>query len=243
MRQRLLLPILLVLAVTIVACAAPPELLNESFLQDTSLIDGEPCGPPCWNGITPGETSWRDTVTQLEDDPNAIDIQTESDEETGAQALSWQPQDGVPCCIVFSSDGETVDQLLLQLAPQMTTAEVFEAHGEPSFVTLSEFSADQASAALYYPDIQTIVYVFIEGVEGAITPESPVFAVLYATEDDIDEAISLSELYVWDGYASYADYAEREFDITPEPTVEGGEGEPTDADETDDETNTEEDNG
>ena len=31
-------------------CGEPPPL-------DTSLLTGEPCGPPCWQGLTPGEST------------------------------------------------------------------------------------------------------------------------------------------------------------------------------------------
>ena len=37
----------------------PPQrtLIDDRFLEDTSLITGKPCAPPCWQSIVPGETS------------------------------------------------------------------------------------------------------------------------------------------------------------------------------------------
>ncbi|MCY4146271.1 MAG: thioredoxin domain-containing protein, partial [Chloroflexi bacterium] len=37
--------------------APEATLLNQSFLMDDSLLTGEPCAAPCWQRITPGETS------------------------------------------------------------------------------------------------------------------------------------------------------------------------------------------
>ena len=38
-------------------------------LVDRSLITGEPCGPPCWQGIIPGETTEEETMTILHELP------------------------------------------------------------------------------------------------------------------------------------------------------------------------------
>jgi hypothetical protein len=225
MKLRYLLPVALLLVVVLTAaCAAPPPLRNQAFLNDTSLIDGEPCGPPCFRGITPGETAWSEAMTILEDDPNITDIQVEADEETNEVAASFQRPEGVTCCLAYSENGSIVDQMLLQLAPDMTVGDVIGVHGEPAYLTGVEVSSDQASAALYYPDMQTIVYAFVEGVQGQLTAASEVFAVLYVRQSDMDRVIQNSELYRWDGYQGLSDYLNRPVDITPVPTGVGADG-------------------
>ena len=92
MKLRVLL-VLLVVMVAAAACAAPPELRNPSFLNDSSLVDNEPCAAPCWREITPGETSWRDALTILEDDATLSDLKTETNEETGEIAATFQRAD------------------------------------------------------------------------------------------------------------------------------------------------------
>src|SRR5690606_35143298 len=119
MKLRVLL-VLLVAMVVVAACAAPPELRNPSFLKDSSLVDNEPCEAPCWRGITPGVTTCRDALATLEDDPTLSDIKTETNEETGEIAATFQRSEGAPCCLVYTSDGDHVDQMLLQLAPDNT---------------------------------------------------------------------------------------------------------------------------
>lgn len=221
MKLRLLF-IVFALVMVAAACAPPPELRNEGYLQDTSLIDGEPCGPPCWRGIIPGETSWSEARSILEDDPTLSDVEIRDEEETGEIALTFRRVDGVPCCLLYTENGELVDQMLFQLAPQMTLAQIVEEYGEPAYLSLSEVSDDQAAAALYYPDILSIVYAFVAGKNtGTISADSEIFAVLYVRQNDMDLVVENSSLYIWDGYASYQDYAGRDFDITPIPTVEG----------------------
>lgn len=231
MKLRLLF-IVFALVMVAAACAPPPELRNEGYLQDTSLIDGEPCGPPCWRGIIPGETSWSEARSILEDDPTLSDVEVRDEDESSEIALTFRRVDGVPCCLLYTENGEQVDQMLFQLAPEMTLDDIVEVYGEPAYLSLSEVSDDQAAAALYYPDILSIVYAFVAGKNtGTISAESEIFAVLYVRQSDMDLVVENSSLYIWDGYASFQDYAGRDYDITPIPTTEG-----TPTDETDAET-------
>src|SRR5690349_21843075 len=55
--------------------------LNEALL-DRGLISGEPCGAPCWQNITPGETAYDDALTILNTipkvRPDSLDVQPET---------------------------------------------------------------------------------------------------------------------------------------------------------------------
>lgn len=220
MKLRLML-IACAMIAAISACAPPPELRNEAYLKDTSLIDGEPCSAPCWRGITPGETTWRDARTILEDDPTLADIKIESQEESEEVAATFQRVDGIPCCLLYSENGKMVDQMLFQLAPDIKLSQVLETHGDPEYLSLSEVSGDQAAVALYYPELQAIVYAFVAGKEqGALSPDSEIFAMLYVREEDVDLVIENSSLYAWEGYGTYLEYEGRTLVTTPVPTTD-----------------------
>lgn len=222
MMRRLFLPALLL--ILLAACAAPPELRNPAYLKDTSVIDNEPCGAPCFRGITPGETEWGDAVTILEDDSTLAEVNVTQDAQTDGIVATFQQQDGIPCCLVYTEDGETVSQILIQVAPDMTASQVLEALGEPAYVSGAELSPEQASLALYYPEIQTVVYAFIAGKEtGVLTENSEIFAVLYVKPEDMEEVVTYSDLYAWQGYQNYAEYINGEYDKTAAPTPEATE--------------------
>jgi len=220
MKLRLITLLLVLSAVTLAACAAPPQLRNEQFLQDTSLVDSEPCGSPCWRNITPGETDWSDALTLLEDDASLSDLRIETSEETGEIAATFQQTGGIPCCLMYTESGETVDQMLLQVAPEMTVAQVLETHGEPTFVSPAEITDDQASIAMYYQDLNTVVYAFVEGAGGDLNEDSEIFAVLYVRPQDMEEILTNSTLYTWQGYQSFSAYTGATPAITPEPTAQ-----------------------
>lgn len=219
MKLRVLL-VLLVVVVAATACAAPPELRNPSFLNDSSLVDNTPCEAPCWRGITPGVTDWGDALTILEDDGTLADLKVEANEETGEIAATFQRRDGVPCCLVYSRDGDLVDQMLLQLAPNNTLGEVIGNLGEPTYFSGTEVSPEQAAAALFYPEHKLVVYAFVAGIaSGEISASSEVFAALYLSENDMQQVVETSNLYDWLGYDSYAAYTARDYDVTPIPTA------------------------
>lgn len=227
MKLRVLL-VLLFVTVVAAACETPPELRNTSFLNDTSLVDNTPCQAPCWRGITPGVTTWGEALTILEDDATLADVKVESNEETGEIAATFQRRDGVPCCLVYTRNGQVVDQMLLQLAPDKTLGEVIANLGEPAYFSGTEVSPEQAAAALFYPDLDLVVYAFVAGVEsGQVQASSEIFAALYLSDSDMKQVIETSNLYAWEGYSTYASYTGRDFDVTPLPTVEGGTLAPT----------------
>ena len=72
----------------------PPErsLLNDGYLRDAGLLAGQPCAPPCWQHIKPGETALGEAmklVAALE----GFTILQGSD-----SGFLFQQADGAPCC-------------------------------------------------------------------------------------------------------------------------------------------------
>lgn len=218
MSSRLLLPIIAVLVLFLSACAPPPNLRDEALLKDTSLITGDPCEAPCWRGITPGETSWRDAVVAIEDDPQMTNIQRVDDEETGVRVIGWQDGEGPLCCQMRTSDGETVESILLLLAPDILLGELIDVIGEPTYLTGDVATDDQALMLLLYPEQSIAIYAFVEGPEsGVLSETSEIIGSIYMTDDVMDEFLRLTNLYNWDGYQSYADYVDEQFDRTAVP--------------------------
>ncbi len=190
-------------------------------------MTGEPCAVPCWRGITPGETSWSDALTILEDDPSIEDPTVQTAEDSAAVAASFKEPGGVDSSgQVFSDDGDVVSLIFLRLAPDMTLDEVLDVHGEPTYVIGTPFSDDppQAIVNLVYPDLQMIVYAFVEGTQGALDGLNEIVGVLYMRPEDMTALIKSSNLHTWEGMASFATYGpDSPFEVTPEATAEATE--------------------
>jgi hypothetical protein len=220
MKLRLLLLAAGLLTLIVTACAPTIELRNEAYLNDTSLISQDPCSAPCWRGLTPGETPWNTAITQLEDDATLQDVRIQPPaEDSPATAASFQRVDGIPCCLIYSENGITVDQIFLQVAPNMTLEQVIAAYGEPSYIA-GRTDSGQSVAEVYFPEHQLVVYAYItDSEEGQVAPTSEIVAILLARPQDIQQAIERSDLYNWNGYQSYAEYfTDQPFDKTAVPT-------------------------
>ncbi len=228
MKLRFMLPGLLALVLLFAACAPPPELRDPNMLQDTSLVSGEPCEAPCWRGITPGETTWSDALTILEDDTTIENLNTQTDDNSNAALAEWNQKGGSACCQMFSDDGETVSVLLLRVAPTMTLGDVIDRYGEPTYVVGSPFTDDQAALNIIYPERDMVIYVFSAGATGTISETSEVFATLYVVPSQMELLINTTSLHAWEGYGSFEQYSEtnEDFEVTPAitltPTATGG---------------------
>jgi hypothetical protein len=178
------------------------------------LVSGEPCDAPCWNNITPGETTYRDALISVEDDGRFQNVQeNEFDEETDERLFGFSDGDANICCQVYSRDGEVVDSMLFLLAPQMTLGEVVDKYGEPTYLTGEEVAEGQAIVFLVYPDVPIVLYAYVAGAAGDLTETSEIIGALYMTESEIQQIIDASQFYEWEGYQAFADYIDENYDF------------------------------
>jgi len=216
--------VLMMVSLVISGCVAPP-LLNDQLLQDTSLVEGNPCEAPCWQGITPGETTWDDAITIIEGLSSVEEVRmAEGGREDAGRLATFMPADGTTCCEVYSEDGETVSRLLLRVAPEMTLGQLVEQYGEPTYVYADPYANEEAVGTLIYTEIPMVIAFHLDGVEtGVVDEESQVIGVFLSLPDAVDSVVSVSRLYEWDGFQQYAAYAENPPDLIPTPPGEAGE--------------------
>ncbi|MYE26280.1 MAG: thioredoxin domain-containing protein [Chloroflexi bacterium] len=186
------------------ASIGPPQLslINERFLADTSLLTGEPCGPPCWQGIVPGQS----TLAEALDIVNALDGIAVMQQAEGA--FQFGKVNGPPCCQISADETQVVSAIILQFAPEMTVGEALERHGEPLFFRGQPYTDTEAILWFYYPDQFTMIQVIVPGVEGALDANSPLVAAYYLTELDMSDALEAGIFSPWKGYVSYREYTE-----------------------------------
>ena len=217
-----MLPLLIVILVVVAACAPAPVLRDDTLLRDDSLFSGEPCAAPCFRGIVPGETSWSDALTIINDDPQFKNVETQGPaEDNPAIQVSWQQGDEAPvCCQMVTQDGETVSLIFIRTAPDHNLGELVDAHGTPTYLAGQDFTEDQAIMSLVYPDVPMVIYAFVEGAAtGELSEASEVIGALYFVEEDMDLLLQTTELHAWEGYQSYAAYNEGELEVTPSVTL------------------------
>lgn len=204
----------LIAVVALAACSADINLLDETKLSDTSLISGEPCQAPCWNGIIPGETRYRDAKLIIEsDDRFKISDEPTPEDSSTARSFTFAEGENPACCQVVSRDGETVSSFLLQTAPIMNFGGVYDVYGEPDYLAGEQVNDEQGYMALVYSEVPLILYAFIANPPtGAISVTSPIIGTMYLGEAEVQELLTCASLHHWQGFQDFTSYVEREFD-------------------------------
>ena len=185
------------------------SLLNDRLLPDTSLVTGQPCEAPCWQSITPGETSYQEAMARLDELESTLILQAED------SAITFAGIDGDACCQIMSDDSGVVSAILLQLSPQMQMGDVVERHNEPTFVIGQPFSESEAMLILIYPEQAMLVYAMVSGEDGLMQETSPIVAAMVMTPNQISQLIASSPLDNWKGFLTYGEYMNGEFDHNP----------------------------
>ena len=124
------------------ACAAPqcdrgiPDLLPGKTLGDvdTSLRSGEPCAPPCWQGLTPGESTATDAIDVLK---SLSFVQEDSilRRDLGAldrETIDWHSSvsNGGSGYIILNSE-DKIASIVIDLEYKLTLQELIDGLGEP----------------------------------------------------------------------------------------------------------------
>ena len=216
--NRLFIPCLLLTALLLSACAGEVNLLDDTKLSDTSLLSGEPCEAPCWLGITPGETSYRDAKLIIEGD-RRFKIVEEPDAQEGSPARSFTFAEGENpgCCQLVSRDGDIVSSFLLQTAPIMTFGPVFDRYGEPDYGIGEPVNDEQGYVALIYSERNLVVYAFVASpASGALSVSSQIIGTLYLADAEQQQLLDCTSLHDWAGFAPFSAYSGEEYDYVGE---------------------------
>lgn len=113
-----------------------PSLLTDDLLYD--WLNGEPCMPPCWQGITPEQTLKSQAVYILQSDPELLQMEviTVTDYSLWGGSIYWElksapAQSGF---IKFGGEPPIVENIGIAQNSRLTLQEVMNVYGEPSHV-------------------------------------------------------------------------------------------------------------
>ncbi len=190
-----------------------PPLKSDKYLNDTSIISGDPCGPPCFANIVPGKTKFTDAVTALKADKRFTNVITQ---ENPLQA-AWATAAGEQCCQISADDTGTVNAILLRLAPHVTAKQLLDKYGNPTYVTEVDYSAAEVAVALIFPKNGLVAWVTPGDPASTLMPESPLVVALYLAQDQFNKLVAGATLQGWDGFKPYAAYKSAAPVVTPLP--------------------------
>ncbi|NPV66805.1 MAG: hypothetical protein HPY64_06635 [Anaerolineae bacterium] len=216
-----MLPLLLLgLLVLGAGCLPQPTLRSDLFLDDTSVVTGEPCAAPCWRNITPGETSWTEAIEIIRADDSLSDPEVNTEEQGVVQALWQKAGSNQYCCrLLADSENDPVSYVFLALSPRTIVDSVISAHGDPTYVTTFQFTDAESVVQLIYPEVPMVVSVLVGDAQSSLLANSTVVAVLYMSPEEMALILDTTELQAWAGYQSYSAYSQATPVVTPRVTL------------------------
>lgn len=219
MKKALLALVLVLLGFSLAGCGTPPPLVSDKYLKDNSLVSTVPCGPPCFQDITVGKTTFADALTKVRANPLFSNVQSQDNPPQAA----WATTDGEACC-QMTADAQTgfVDAILLRVAPVMKAKEVVDKLGPPAYVSVlqEDYSADEVAMGLVYPATGNVIWIMPGNKDGVVEEGDPVVVVLYLNPDRFQELLDTATLSGWQGFGvNFSNYRAATPVLTPRVTL------------------------
>lgn len=184
---------LLLLGASLASCALGGPV-------DGSLLSGDPCEPPCWQGLVPGVS----TVQEVEDVLAASEYVKQDSVERERwggfstiwweSTTSWASGSGRNAAVI---QGEMLQVLALCLDYELALEDIVERYGTPEklWVTRTSLGGAEVAVRLYYPGEGLIVALVLQPSNGyyELEPGSKVIVVRYFAPTSLEGLIDLGE--------------------------------------------------
>lgn len=128
---------LLIIVVSCNACQSSQTAIPEEW--QTRWLRNTPCQLPCWEGITPGQTTASEAILHLKQLPFIADVTTENAAPgLGIVKWSWRNYNGVAGRAYFFGDTTATAQPIFSLGATYPTplklSDIITAYGQPTHI-------------------------------------------------------------------------------------------------------------
>jgi hypothetical protein len=177
-------------------CGEPPPL-------DMSLLTGEPCEPPCWQGLTPGESTEEDVAefmraTRFVDTCSVFRssytrLTRGGSEEVSGVVITWRSSGGLATCNSFSIEEGVLKYITICPYPGVTLGRLIDRYGPPEKyeVIVPIGGPLYYDVTLFYPTHGFTVDLVLPYDDGALQPESEVAEVWYFRAAPLERFLEL----------------------------------------------------
>jgi hypothetical protein len=192
--SRAALALSLVMLAISTACGEGPPV-------DTSLLTGEPCEPPCWQGLTAGVSTEyeveRFLATSALVERNSVYRGTigRGGHTVGisVQWLSVRAVHGARSTNSFDIEDGILSDMTMYLDAQVTLEELFGRYGPPEkyLAALSGIHFTAVRVSLFYPEDGFVGRVELPRHDASLRPDTRVASVWYFQSDPLDRFLEL----------------------------------------------------
>jgi len=193
---------------------------------DRSLLTGEPCQPPCWQGLVPGVSTEQEVENLIAVSEYVNPHRVYRERSGGATIISWesavwsiaraQPN-------AFILDGDTLMVITHELDYELTLEDLLARYGPPQkfWVRWRGWGTADVLVNLYYPAMGLVLELVLEPSDGyhELQPQNQVMRVWYCPGTSLEGFLDLGEsipfppeeymetdLHDWGGYGTVKPY-------------------------------------
>jgi hypothetical protein len=173
----------------------------------TRWLNGVACRPPCWEGITPGTTTYTEAFRLLLDnkfvDPDEVDGSPDADRID----WNWADKNNGGS---LSTSGVTVSLLLVELPTAVLLRDVVGAYGDPSHIYASwDSGVDSSSYSLGFV-WDSAGFALSSGFAyqkaPALGPDLAFYTLYLTPEPTVAPRWHKRALLPWEGFKDFNDY-------------------------------------
>ncbi|MGB9300316.1 MAG: hypothetical protein WCD51_06950 [Anaerolineae bacterium] len=166
-----------------VGCGEPPPV-------DMSLLTGEPCEPPCWQGLTPGVSTEHEVLEYAASSYRLAD--SYRDTSAGRTVIQWQTH----CAVTQRVDNfllirdDVLTVIMVCLDYEFTLEQLLETYGPPEKFRANwkGGSSIDAEVILFHPALGLTSRLELKPSDGSyeLRPQSKVMRVWYFAPTSLD---------------------------------------------------------
>jgi hypothetical protein len=168
---------------------------------DASLLTGQPCGPPCWQGLTAGVSTGEEVERFLATsglvDRNSIyrSSLSRGDQIVGT-SIQWTSAanvQGAQAINSFDIEGGMLCDMTIYLDAEVALEELFGRYGPPEkyLAALAGVHFTSVRVSLFYPEDGFVARVELPRDDASLYPDTSVASVWYFQAAPLDRFLEL----------------------------------------------------
>jgi hypothetical protein len=180
--------LLLLVMTTIASCGATGETLVAN-----GLLTGEPCAPPCWQGLIPG-VSTEEEVDRFLRTSQYVDTHTVSEDgyESGV-AISWQRRGQGGAWNIFDLQDGVLQVIRMYCDSEVVLEQLIDRYGSPDMFEAGLVMLDgpvHTKVDLFYRGLGMMVELRLPGDRPVLSPDTRVIKVQYFEPGALEEVLA-----------------------------------------------------
>ena len=179
----------LVVTTTVISCAATQEPLVAQ-----GLLEGEPCGPPCFQGLVPGSSTEEDVRQFLRSGEYTVGPYAAIERsQQGVLVLKWDRRGLGGQKNEFQIQDDVLTLMGMYVDSDVTLEQVVNQYGAPdrSAANLNMSARVYTLVGLFYREVGMILDLYLYDDVPQLKPETRVARVWYFEPVSLEEAIAV----------------------------------------------------